>query len=192
METNKIYRVISYIDGIDGSLYVELETEDYYSAVAKAYEIASKSYPVIGDQLVAEILEVTILKNGSKKTKLLDIVYNATPLPNDDNTVVATVSWNMYANDKIDIHNLELLKNTNYRNYADLKGDPEIACKPFNILFTVDKLVKYYNAVKAGELSKAPYPLNKVNNGFHVVESFLEKLGLITSEKEDVEKEVLE
>lgn len=188
METNKIYSVISYVDGIDDSWYVELETEDYYSAVAKAHEIASQSYPEIGEQLVVEISETIILKNGSKKTKLLDTLYNNTPLPNDDNVVVATVSWYMYPHYAIEIHNLELLKNTNYNTYAELSGDPDTSFRPFNMLFTVEELVGYYNAVKTEECFKEPYPLDRVHKGFGVVELFLEELGLITPQKKMLKK----
>jgi len=191
METNKIYRVASYIADVADSWHLELETKDSNYAVAKAHEIVSQPHPVVGEQLIVEILEVT-QEDDSEKVEVLDTLYNNTPLPNDDNVVVATVSWHMHPHYAIDIHNLELLKDTTYHTYAELSGDPDISFRPFEMLFTVDELVEYYNAVKAKEWSKAPYPLNKVHQGFHVVESFLEELGLITPQKEDVEEEVLE
>jgi hypothetical protein len=192
METNKIYRVASYIDNIDDSWYVELETEDYSYAVAKAHELVSQPHPVVGEQLVVELLEVTISEDGSEDVEILDTLYNVTPLPNDDNMVVATVSWHMHPNYAIDIHDLELLKNTNYHTYSELTRDPDLSFRPFEMLLTVDELVEYYNAVKSGEWSKAPHSLKKVHKGFHVVESFLEELGLITLNNKDMQEELCE
>jgi hypothetical protein len=180
METNKIYRVVSYVIDIEGSFKIEYETTDKQEALDKAKTIVTEPYEVVGEQLVVEVQEVRFdFEVDIEEIEIIETFYNETPLPKEDDVVIATISWHIHPNYAIDIHELEFIKNTNYKYYSELKGDPDLSFRPFNIILSLNDLLEYYRLKKENKWKEAPYPLDKVHTGFFVVQEFLNEHGFI-------------